>query len=178
VDTSKNKVVVVDTNHTPIDTGTHAEIIHYDCAVLKRVLPADDNEKQMRIDLQEMLHCGIDSFDFLYVVPNLFPGFMSENHVAGNKKVTYGDFLNHLNEFKATPAYAQLHERVATLDSLKATPFKINKLDAMKPVLGKLGFTEEEWEQFEGFSRTYPIPKKGFTWGDMVEAFDKYKPKE
>ena len=177
VDTLKTKPVsFIDTSH--VDTSHYNDPIVYDCSVLKRVLPNDSDKKQIRRDLQELYRCGIDSFDFLYVVPNLFPGFMSENHIAGNRKVTYGDFMKHLAEFKSTDAYQQLHVHVATLDSLKAVPFNAKKVHSMKPVLGKLGFTEEEWEQFEGFANTYPIPHKGFTWGEMVEAFDKYKPEQ
>ncbi len=174
-DTSKKNVAVVDSQHN--DSVTKIVTPTYDCSVLNRRLPNDSNVKQIRKDLQDLVHCGIDSFDLLYVVPNLLPGYMSENHVQGEFKVTYGDFIKHMNEFKATPAYEQLHERVETLDSLRSIPFDVNKVSYMKPVLGHLGFTEQEWEMFEGFSRTYPIPKKkSFTWGDMVEAFDKYKP--
>ncbi|HET6993318.1 MAG TPA: hypothetical protein VFJ43_18430 [Bacteroidia bacterium] len=164
-----------DTFH--VDSGNVSNT-YYDCSVLNRKIPADSNQKQLRNDLAQLVHCGIDSFDFLYVVPNLFPGFVSENHVQG-KTITYGDFVKHVNEFKASPAYAQLHTKVQTLDSLRSTPFDVTKVYAMKPTLGKLGFTEPEWEMFSGFAQTYPVPKKGvFTWGNMLEAFDKYKPKE
>jgi hypothetical protein len=172
--TVKNDVSVVD---TAIRDSVNGAVMHYDCSVLKRRIPNDTNSKQIQRDLQEMRHCGIDSFDFVYVVPNLFPGWWSENIIQGNKNVTYGDFLKHLNEFRTTSAYPQLHERVKTVDSLNSIPFDPKKLYAMKPILGRLGFTEPEWEQFEGFARTYPIPKKRvFSWGDMVQTFDKYKP--
>lgn len=159
-----------------IDSGTNAGT-YYNCAVLNRKVPNDTNQNQIRIDLAQLLHCGIDSFDFLYVVPNLFPGWVSENKITGNKNITYADFVKHVNEFKITDAYFQLHLRVQTLDSLRTVRFDITKLNSMKPTLGKLGFTQPEWEMFSGFARTYPIPKKKvFTWGDMMEAFDKYKP--
>ena len=160
-----------------IDSG-NSVTTYYDCAVLNRHIPSDSDQLQIRNDLSQLVHCGIDSFDFLYVLPNLFPGWMSENHVQGNKNVTYSDFLKHLEEFRTTEAYRELHIRVQTLDSLRSTPFDIHKVYAMKPTLGKLGFTEPEWEMFSGFAQTYPVPKKGiFTWGNMLEAFDKYKPK-
>lgn len=150
---------------------------YYDCSVLNKKIPAESEQTIIRSDLGKLIHCGIDSFDFLYVVPNLFPGFVSENHVSG-KKVTYGDFVTHVNEFKTTESYFQLHTRVNTLDSLRSVKFDITKLYTMKPTLGKLGFTEPEWEMFSGFARTYPVPKKGFyTWGDLLDAFDTYKPK-
>lgn len=148
---------------------------YYDCSVLNHIIPAETEQAAVRRDLNQLIHCGVDSFDFLYVVPNLFPGFVSENHVSG-KKITYGDFVKHLDEFRTTESYAQLHARVTTLDSLRTVKFDPTKLYTMKPTLGKLGFTEPEWEMFSGFARTYPA-KKGFTWGDMLDAFDTYKPK-
>ncbi len=160
-----------------IKTGDSTET-YYDCSVLSRKIPGESQQAAIRSDLGKLIHCGIDSFDFLYVVPNLFPGFVSENHVSG-KKVTYGDFVTHVNEFKNTDSYYQLHVRVNTLDSLRTVKFDVNKLYTMKPTLGKLGFTEPEWQMFSGFARTYPVPKKGFyTWGDLLDAFDSYKPKE
>lgn len=157
-----------------VDTGASSQT-YYDCSVLNHIIPVETEQAAMRRDLGLLIHCGVDSFDFLYVVPNLFPGFVSENHVSG-KKVTYGDFVNHLNEFKTTESYGQLHARVNTLDSLRTVKFEPAKLYTMKPTLGRLGFTEPEWEMFSGFARTYPA-KKGFTWGDMLDAFDTYKPK-
>lgn len=169
------------TQNTNVDTFTidsaGVKRTYYDCAVLNRSIPADSMQSTIRKDLAQLIHCGIDSFDFLYVVPNLFPGFVSENHVAG-RKVSYGDFVKHVNEFKSTEAYDQLHMRVTTLDSLRSTKFDHSKLYTMKPTLGKLGFTEPEWDMFSGFANSYPVPKGGkFTWGDMLEAFDKYKPR-
>ncbi|MBI3511948.1 MAG: hypothetical protein HY064_14915 [Bacteroidetes bacterium] len=149
--------------------------IHYNCSVLKRRIPDEKNEVQIKTDINDLSHCGVDSFDLLYVIPNLFPGYVNENHIQGFDTITYGDFLKHMNDFKATPAYAQLHEKVKTLDSLKATLYDPHKLYTMKPVLGKLGFTQEEWDMFSGFATTYPIAdKKTFTWNDMLNAFDKY----
>lgn len=153
------------TNNTP----------KYDCSVLRRRIPDEKQEAAIQRDLNELRHCGIDSFDFLYIVPNLFPGYVSENHIQGRDTVTYGDFLKHLNEFRNTTAYAQLHDRVSTLDSLRSVPYEPKKLYTMKPVLGRLGFSEPEWEMFQGFARTYPLPKKQiFTWGDLLDAFEKY----
>jgi hypothetical protein len=174
LDTLNNTIGANDTFQ--VDSG-NVSSTYYDCAVLNRKVPDDTNQNQIRRDLSQLVHCGVDSFDFLYVVPNLFPGFVSENHIQG-KSVTYGEFVKHLNEFKGTPAYAQLHMRVSTLDSLRSTPFDASRIFAMKPTLGKLGFTEDEWDMFSGFANSYPVPKKGtFTWGNMLEAFDKYKPK-
>jgi hypothetical protein len=145
--------------------------------VLNKIIPGESEQTVIRADLGKLIHCGIDSFDFLYVVPNLFPGYVSENHVSG-KKVTYGDFVKHVDEFKTTDSYRQLHARVYTLDSLRTVKFDVTKLYTMKPTLGRLGFTEPEWQMFSGFARTYPVPKKGFyTWGDLLDAFDTYKPK-
>ncbi|MDQ3110664.1 MAG: hypothetical protein M3R17_12290 [Bacteroidota bacterium] len=159
-----------------VDNGDTTQT-YYDCSVLSRIIPAETEQATIRNDLNTLAHCGIDSFDFLYVVPNLFPGFVSEKQVSG-KKPTYGEFVKELNEFKTTDAYFQLHTRVVTLDSLRSTKYDKTKLYAMKPTLGKLGFTGPEWEMFSGFARTYPIPEKGrFTWGDMLEAFEKYRPR-
>jgi hypothetical protein len=159
-----------------VDNGDTTQT-YYDCSVLNKVIPRETEQAAIRADLGKLIHCGIDSFDFLYVVPNLFPGFVSENHVSG-KKATYGEFVKHMDEFRTTDSYRQLHVRVVTLDSLRATKYDKTKLYAMKPTLGKLGFTEPEWEMFSGFASTYPVPEKGrFTWGDMLEAFDKYRPK-
>lgn len=159
-----------------IDSGDVSHT-YYDCSVLAKLIPKETEQEAIRRDLGKLIHCGIDSFDFLYVVPNLFPGFVSENHVAG-KKVTYNDFVTHVNEFKATESYGQLHQRVNTLDCLRTIRFDVNKLYTMKPTLGRLGFTGPEWEMFSGFARTYPAPKKGFyTWGDLLDAFDTYRPK-
>ena len=175
VDSALTADNIVDT--FSIKTGDSTET-YYDCSVLSRKIPGESQQEAIRTDLRKLIHCGIDSFDFLYVVPNLFPGFVSENHVSG-KKVTYGDFVTHVNEFKSTESYFQLHARVNTLDSLRTVRFDVNKLYTMKPTLGRLGFTEPEWEMFSGFARTYPVPKKGFyTWGDLLDAFDTYKPKE
>jgi hypothetical protein len=137
------------------------------------------DDAQIQVDLADLSHCSIDSFDFLYVVPNLFPGFVNEHQVQGDYAITYGDFVKHVEEFRATPAYMQLHTRVNTLDSLKRTPFDQRKVYAMKATLGQLGFTEPEWEKFKGFANTYPVPKnKKFTWGDMLDEFEKYNTKD
>lgn len=184
-DPSKNNdggdsMVNIDNHDTTVGTvdssGNHSA--QYDCSVLRRYVPDAKNQDAIRRDLNELVHCGIDSFDFLYVVPNLFPGWLSENQVQGIDSVTYSDFIKHLAEFKKSIAYAQLHERVNTLDSLRSVAYDGKKVYYMKPVLGRLGFTEPEWEMFLGFSRTYPVPKKGvFTWGDMLNEFEKYSSK-
>jgi hypothetical protein len=165
-----------DTNSVAADSSDTAQTAgKYDCSVLRRRVPSAKQKEQLSRDLLELSHCGIDSFDYIYVVPNLFPGWMSENQVQGNDSITYGDFLKHLAEFKKTNAYVQLHDRVNTLDSLRSVAYDGKRVYYMKPVLGRLGFTEPEWEMFLGFSRTYPVPKKGiFTWGDMLDEFEKY----
>ncbi len=162
-----------DTLHT--DTVASQETVKADCSVLGRKIPAENETAKINRDLGELSRCGIDSFDFLYIVPNLFPRWLGSNRVQGKSNLTYGDFLTHMKEFKTTEAYAQLHDRVNTLDSLRSVAFDPAKIYAMKPVLGRLGFTQPEWEMFSGFARTYPIPEKGiFTWGDMLDAFEKY----
>jgi hypothetical protein len=174
IDTSMIAADVTDTFH--IGTGDTSRT-YYDCSVLAKSIPSETQQEEIRRDLGKLIHCGIDSFDFLYVVPNLFSGFVSENHISG-KKVTYADFVKHVDEFKTTESYFQLHQRVQTLDSLRTIKFDVTKLYTMKPTLGKLGFTGPEWEMFSGFARTYPAPKTGFyTWGDLLDAFDTYKPK-
>jgi hypothetical protein len=163
----------IDTFH--VDSGSTTQT-YYDCSVLNKKIPSDSDEQVIRHDLAQLVHCGIDSFDFLYVVPNLFPGFVSENHVSG-KKVTYGEFVKHVDEFRTTDAYRQLHQRVETLDSLRHSRYDHAKLYMMKPVLGKLGFTEPEWEMFYGFANTYEVPKnRHITWGELLDEFDKYRP--
>ncbi|GAB4140808.1 MAG: hypothetical protein Fur0041_16020 [Bacteroidia bacterium] len=145
------------------------------CDVLNRRIPADTSEEQLRKDLAELVNCGIDSFDFVYVVPNLLPGFSGEEHIKGNDSITYKDFVAHLKEFQATEAYHQLKIQVNTLDSLKTIPYDYRNLQSMKPVLGRLGMTEPEWNMFTGFARTYPVPKNEvFTWGDLLNAFESY----
>ena len=178
IDSSIDTSMIADdfTDTFRVDSGDTSHT-YYDCSVLAKLIPRETEQEVIRRDLGKLINCGIDSFDFLYVVPNLFPGFVSENHVAG-KKITYSDFLKHLNEFKTTDSYYQLHQRVNTLDCLRTIKFDVNKLYTMKPTLGRLGFTGPEWEMFSGFARTYPAPKKGFyTWGDMLDAFDTYRPK-
>lgn len=160
-----------DTIHS--DSGS-AQDLNYDCSVLCRRIANLKKSAQIQRDLSDLAHCGVDSFDFLYVVPNLFPAWAGENAVQGNDSLTYNDFVDHLNEFRKTDAYYDLHTRVNTLDSLRAVRFDVRKIYTMKPVLGKLGFTEPEWQMFSGFSQTYPVPSKNFTWGDMLEAFEKY----
>lgn len=157
------------------DTAATQATVKYDCSVLRRRIPAENETARINRDLVDLSHCGIDSFDFLYVVPNLFPRWLGSSRVQGNDSLTYGDFVKHVKEFKTTEAYAQLHDRVNTLDSLRSVAFDPAKIHTMKPVLGKLGFTQPEWEMFSGFARTYPVPDKGiFTWGDMLDAFEKY----
>jgi len=176
VDTSQ--VVTIDSGSTIIDTITTADgkqvILRHDCSILKEKIPADSELDQMQFDLQELRFC-VDSFDFRYVVPNLLSSWLSEERVQGSTSVTYGDFVKHLNEFKTTEAYFQLHEQITTLDSLRSVSFDATKLISMRSTFGKLGMTEPEWNAFSGFARTYPVPTKGvFTWGDMMDAFESY----
>jgi hypothetical protein len=149
-----------------------------DCSILRKRVADEKNQTQIKNDLNLLCACAIDSFDFLYVVPNLFPAWLSEKRVQGNDSVTYGDFVAHLKEFQKTDSYYKLHVQVETLDSLRTVAFDSKKIYTMKPVLGRLGFTEQEWNMFSGFAATYPVPKqkKVFTWGDMLDAFDKYNP--
>ena len=154
----------------PNDSGVN---MVEDCSVLKKIIPGDTADPSIPHDLGHLVQCGIDSFDLSYIVPNLFPGYVFEKHAAGHNAVTYGDFLAHLNEFKATSAYQELHERVNTLDSLRAIPFDKKNIATMKPLIGRLGYTQGEWTRFEQFARSYPVPANGkITWGDMFEAFD------
>lgn len=176
-DTARDTITVVsDTipGDTLVSDSGKTQTVIYDCSVLRRKIANLKNSNQIRRDLSDLSHCGVDSFDFLYVVPNLFPSWAGENAVKGNDSMTYRDFVDHLNEFRKTEAYYDLHARVQTLDSLRSVPFEVKKIAYMKPVLGKLGFTEPEWQMFSGFARTYPVPSKNFTWGDMLEAFEKY----
>lgn len=149
-------------------------IVKHDCSILKKKIPGDNELDQMQYDLQELRFC-VDSFDFRYVVPNLLSSWLSEERVKGTTSVTYNDFVKHLNEFKTTEAYFQLHVQITTLDSLRSTQFDANKIPAMRTTFGKLGMTEPEWNAFSGFARTYPVPSKEiFTWGDMMDAFESY----
>ena len=167
-----------DTMHIRADPSGYDTIIRKelkpDCSVLKRLVPPSSMKEQTRRDLAELRLCRIDSFDFLYIVPNLFERWANEKEVQG-EKVTYTDFVKHLEEFKTTDSYVQLRMRVSTLDSLRTVPFEQKKLHTLKPVLGRLGFTEEEWRMFAGFASTYPVPPgKSFTWGQMLDEFEKY----
>lgn len=151
-------------------------IVHHDCSILKKRIPPDSALEELQYDLDELRFC-VDSFDFRYVVPNLLASWLSEQRVTGNNTVTYGDFVKHMNEFKTTQSYAELHDQVMALDSVKSLPFDAKKIDIMKETFGKLGMTEPEWNAFSGFARTYPVPEKAqtiFTWGDMMDAFETY----
>lgn len=174
------EVVAYDSSDFLIDTIITEDgkqvIVTHDCSVLKKRIPPDSALEQLQYDLDELSFC-VDSFDFKYVIPNLLASWMSEERVKGNNSITYGDFVKHLNEFKTSEAYAQLHEQVMTLDSLRALPFEVNKLQLMRATFGKLGMTEPEWNAFSGFARTYPVPENAktiFTWGDMMDAFESY----
>ena len=157
------------------DTVVRYSNTRKDCSILTRKLPADTASRTFGEDIRQLYGCGVDSFDLVYVVPNLLPGFAGEQYIAGNTSATYGDFVKHLNEFKLTEAYAQLHVQVKTLDSLRSVSFNALQLPNMKPTFGRLGMTEPEWQQFSGFARTYPVPQNGvFTWGDMLNAFETY----
>ncbi|HEU4718778.1 MAG TPA: hypothetical protein VFU15_13130 [Bacteroidia bacterium] len=146
-----------------------------ECAIRKKRIPKNYPQDSIDKDLIGLSRCGIDSFDYLYVVPNLFPAWLSERRVVGDT-VTYGDFIEHLEKFRTTDSYYKLHLKVATLDSLKTIPFQKKDIYRMKPLLGQLGFTEGEWDMFSGFAVTYPVPDpKHFSWGDMLDAFEKYK---
>ncbi len=171
-------VAKIDSNQfvsdTIIDSSGNVVILKHDCSILKKKIPADTELDQMQFDLQELKFC-VDSFDFRYVVPNLMSSWLSEERVSGNTSITYNDFVKHLNEFKTTEAYYQLHAQITVLDSLRSTPFSANRIDAMRGTFGKLGMTEPEWNAFSGFARTYPVPDKAvFTWGDMMDAFESY----
>ncbi|HTF04575.1 MAG TPA: hypothetical protein VK826_11140 [Bacteroidia bacterium] len=172
------QVVTTDTNSILVDTIVTADgkqiLVKHDCSILKKRIPSDSELDQLQYDLQELGYC-VDSFDFRYVVPNLLSSWLSEERVKGNATVTYNDFIVHLDEFKTTEAYSQLHMQITTLDSLRSTPFDANKIAAMRETFGKLGMTEPEWNAFSGFARTYPVPPKSvFTWGDMMDAFEAY----
>lgn len=171
-------VIVKDTASLVSDTIITEDgkqvIVKHDCSILKKKIPGDNELDQMQYDLQELKFC-VDSFDFRYVIPNLLSSWLSEERVKGPSTVTYNDFLKHLNEFKTTEAYYQLHEQISTLDSLRASPFDASKIAAMRPTFGQLGMTEQEWNAFSGFARTYPVPEKAnFSWGDMMDAFESY----
>lgn len=151
-------------------------IVTHDCSVLKKRIPPDSALEQLQYDLDELSFC-VDSFDFKYVIPNLLASWMSEERVKGTVGVTYGDFVKHLNEFKSTEAYHQLHIQVMTLDSVRSLPFDAMKIQFMRATFGKLGMTEPEWNAFSGFASTYPVPENAktvFTWGDMMDAFESY----
>jgi hypothetical protein len=173
-------VAVVDTPVIILDTvisedGTPV-IVRHDCSILNKRIPPDSALEQLQYDLDEFAFC-VDSFDFTYVVPNLLASWMSEERVKGNNGITYGDFMKHLKEFKTTEGYAQLHQQVMTLDSVRSLPFDASKVDAMKPTFGKLGMTEAEWKALSGFAKTYPVPDKSktvFSWGNMMDAFEQY----
>lgn len=82
---STTKIDILPNDTLKIDSSTGVKIL-YDCTVLNRIIPFDNGSKnQIRQDLNQLLNCGIDSFDFKFVVPNLFSGFVSENQVQGKK---------------------------------------------------------------------------------------------
>ncbi|MCA6365405.1 MAG: hypothetical protein IM638_20405 [Bacteroidetes bacterium] len=145
-----------------------------DCSILRRRVRVDATGKKLLADLRLMTACGLDSFDFVYVVPNLALDFITFEQQNGNDTLTYGDVLKHINEFKTTGTYTQLKQQVMTLDSLRSVRFERKQMEKMKPVMGRLGFTEPEWLAFTKFASTYPLPKeRPISWGEMLEAFDK-----
>lgn len=177
---SDSNAVAEDSSYYIIDTIIGADgkpvYIRHDCSILKKQIPPDSALEEMEYDLDELSFC-VDSFDFRYVVPNLLSSWLSEQRVSGNTKVTYGDFVKHLNEFRTTEGYAQLHTQVMTLDSVRSLPFDPSQIMNMRETFGKLGMTEPEWNALSGFARTYPVPDKSksiFTWGDMMDAFENY----
>lgn len=177
---SSQDIAVVDTPIIIIDTiigedGTPV-IVRHDCSILGKKIPSDSALEQLQFDLDELAYC-VDSFDFTYIVPNLLASWLSEERVKGTQGLKYGDFMAHLKEFKTTPAYAQLHEQVMTLDSVRSLPFDATKIQSMQATFGKLGMTGPEWNALSGFAKTYPVPDKSksiFTWGDMMDAFEAY----
>lgn len=182
VDTTKHDSdVIADTAHhdstAVINDSSGTPVKVYDCSILRKRIPKLENDAQIQKDLATLSHCGIDSFAMEYIVPNLFPGFVNEKQIAGNDSLTYNDFMKHLREFEMTDAYVQLHAHVRTLDSLRLVKYDVKKLYVMKPVLGQLGFTADEWAMFEGFVKTYPAPSRNYTWGQMLDDFEKYSSK-
>lgn len=147
----------------------------YDCSILnQKVNYTRGNEQWMR-NMRLLVNCGIDSFDLVYIVPNLVPRFVEEAVLKNQKTLTYSDIVNHIHEFKSSGEYTQLYRQVMTLDSLRALPFSAKDIDRIKPVLGRLGFSELEWESFLQFAKTYPLPKdKRMSWRDMLDAYDGY----
>ncbi len=144
------------------------------CAVLKRTIAGDTQQDQLRRDLAELRLCGLDSFDLLYVVPNLMPGYLLEQESKTSIRPTYGNFLNHVREFRQSNSYKQLHDNVMTLDSLQALTYNPKKLNALKPSFGRLGMTEPEWRAFSAFVRDWEPPKnQKTTWRDAFDAFER-----
>lgn len=157
--------------HSDSSTGARRQ---NDCSILRRRVRVDATGKKLLADLRLMTACGLDSFDFVYVVPNLALDFITFQQQTGNDTLTYGDVLKHINEFKTTGTYTQLKQQVMTLDSLRSVRFERKQMEKMKPVMGRLGFTEPEWLAFTKFASTYPLPKeRSMSWGEMLEAFDK-----
>jgi hypothetical protein len=154
--------------------STNAARIQNDCSILRRRVRVDPTGKKLLADLRLMTACGLDSFDFVYVVPNLALDYITYQQQTGNDTLTYGDVLKHINEFKTTGTYTQLKQQVMTLDSLRSVRFERKQMEKMKPVMGRLGFTEPEWLAFTKFAATYPLPKeRPISWGELLEAFDK-----
>ncbi|MCU0432659.1 MAG: hypothetical protein MUC87_04325 [Bacteroidia bacterium] len=144
-----------------------------DCSILRKRVVTDATGKRLLADLRLMTACGLDSFDFVYVVPNLALDYITFQQQTGNDSLTYGDVLKHIKEFKTSGTYTQLKQQVMTLDSLRSVRFERKNMDKMKPVMGRLGFTEPEWLAFTKFAATYPLPKeRAMSWGEMLEAFD------
>lgn len=160
-----------------LDTSTQGKKQN-DCSILRRRVVNDPTGKRLLNDLRLMTACGLDSFDFIYVIPNLGLDYITHEQMSGNDSLTYGDVLKHINEFKLTGTYTELKHQVMTLDSLRSVEFKPREMERMKPIMGRLGFTEPEWLAFSKFATTYPMPKdRRMSWGEILEAFDGYMEK-
>jgi hypothetical protein len=152
------------------DAVTNRLIPDPDCGILQQKITTI--EKLMG-DMSLLVNCGIDSFDLTYVVPNLVPRFVEQSVIQNRQSLTYADIVRHIREFKSTGEYVRLYRQVMTLDSLRALPFSPDDLERMKPVLGRLGFTETEWEDFKAYTKAFPLSKnKPLNWREVLDMFD------
>jgi thioredoxin-related protein len=117
-------------------------------ALLKQKINMSSRDAFLK-DVYRIMICDVDSIDMqLVLTPRFIETFKSR---TGNKKATFGDFMNLITDFRGFPFYSEAREKTIAANYLKSKKVDMNSWTADREYLVKIGLNSIEINDFHYF---------------------------
>lgn len=133
-----------------------------------------DNANQILVDCWRFENCGLDSIDLQFFCDGPVMGsLLTELSADTTATLTYGDVLDKILDFKASPRYAELRKQLEVSFGLKNKVASLKSWEDDAAFFRQIGFSDQELEDIKAFLQRNA--DQGWTYSELFNFYMEFK---